>query len=87
MNQIDLNGRVAVVTGGARGIGLAVARRAAASGAALALWDLDAARLEQAAARPAGGHHHRHAGPRRPGGGPRRRRGGPRPRMAASTSW
>ncbi len=55
MNQIDLNGRVAVVTGGARGIGLAVARRAAASGAALALWDLDAARLEQAAAAlPAG---------------------------------
>ncbi len=55
MNQIDLNGRVAVVTGGARGIGLAVARRAAASGAALALWDMDAARLEQAAAAlPAG---------------------------------
>ncbi len=55
MNQIDLNGRVAVVTGGARGIGLAVAQRAAASGAALALWDVDAARLEQAAAAlPAG---------------------------------
>lgn len=50
MNQIDLNGRVAVITGGARGIGFAVAQRAAASGAAVALWDMDAARLDQAAA-------------------------------------
>jgi 3-oxoacyl-[acyl-carrier protein] reductase len=50
MNQIDLAGRVAVVTGGARGIGLAVAQRAAASGAKLALWDLDAAALAEAAA-------------------------------------
>ncbi len=40
MNQIDLKGRVAVITGGARGIGLAVAQRAAASGATVALWDL-----------------------------------------------
>ena len=48
MNQIDLAGRVAVVTGGARGIGLAVAQRAAASGAVLALWDRDAAALAQA---------------------------------------
>ena len=46
MNTIDLAGRVAVITGGARGIGLAIAERAAASGAALALWDRDAARLE-----------------------------------------
>ena len=48
MNQIDLAGRVAVVTGGARGIGLAVAQRAAASGAALALWDRDGAALARA---------------------------------------
>ena len=48
MNQIDLAGRVAIVTGGARGIGLAVAQRAAASGAAIALWDRDAAALAQA---------------------------------------
>ena len=48
MNQIDLAGRVAVITGGARGIGLAVAQRAAASGAALALWDRDAAALAAA---------------------------------------
>jgi 3-oxoacyl-[acyl-carrier protein] reductase len=48
MNRIDLTGRVAVITGGARGIGYAVAERALASGAAVALWDADAARLEQA---------------------------------------
>jgi len=47
MNQIDLSGRVAVVTGGARGIGLAVAQRAAESGAVVALWDKDAARLAE----------------------------------------
>jgi 3-oxoacyl-[acyl-carrier protein] reductase len=50
MNQIDLNGRVAVITGGARGIGEAVARRMLASGADVALWDVDADRLEQTAA-------------------------------------
>ena len=49
MNQIDLHGRVAVVTGGARGIGLAVAQRAVASGATVVLWDRDAARLAAAA--------------------------------------
>ena len=50
MNQIDLAGRVAVVTGGAKGIGLAIAERAAASGATVALWDMDATRLAQASA-------------------------------------
>ena len=42
MNQIDLTGRRAIVTGGARGIGLAVAERFAASGARVAIWDRDA---------------------------------------------
>lgn len=49
MNQIDLNGRVAVVTGGARGIGLAISQRLAASGARLSLWDKDKAALDEAA--------------------------------------
>lgn len=41
MNQIDLNGRGAIVTGGAQGIGRAVAERFIASGAKVALWDRD----------------------------------------------
>jgi len=49
MNQIDLKGRVAVITGGAQGIGFAVAERMARSGAALALWDIDDAKLAEAA--------------------------------------
>ena len=46
MNQIDLRGRRAVITGGAQGIGLAVARRFAASWASVVIWDIngDAAR-------------------------------------------
>jgi len=48
MNQIDLKGRVAVVTGGAQGIGYATAQRMLSSGATLALWDIDAARLAEA---------------------------------------
>ena len=46
MNQIDLKGRVAVITGGARGIGYAVAERFLASGASLMLWDMTADRLK-----------------------------------------
>ncbi|PWT86459.1 MAG: 3-oxoacyl-ACP reductase [Proteobacteria bacterium] len=42
MNRLDLEGRHAVVTGGASGIGLAIAQRLAASGAAVTIWDLDA---------------------------------------------
>jgi len=47
MNKIDLEGRVVVITGGARGIGYAVAQRALNSGASVSLWDVDAERLER----------------------------------------
>jgi len=42
-NAIDLQGRIAVVTGGAQGIGRAIVERFLDSGAAVAIWDRDAA--------------------------------------------
>ncbi|MDP2781557.1 SDR family NAD(P)-dependent oxidoreductase [Devosia sp.] len=48
MNQIDLHGQVAVVTGGAQGLGFAIAQRLVDSGARVSLWDVDADRLSQA---------------------------------------
>lgn len=50
MNQIDLTGQTAVITGGAQGLGFAIARRIAASGANVALWDVDDAELQRAVA-------------------------------------
>ncbi len=50
MNQIDLKDRVAVVTGGAQGIGLAIARRLVMSGAKVSLWDMNAELLAEAKA-------------------------------------
>ena len=41
MNQLDLHGQRAVVTGGAQGIGRAVSERLLDSGAKVALWDRD----------------------------------------------
>ena len=41
MNRFDFAGRTAVVTGGAQGIGAAIAKRLQASGAKVAIWDLE----------------------------------------------
>jgi NAD(P)-dependent dehydrogenase (short-subunit alcohol dehydrogenase family) len=50
MNQIDLKQKHAVVTGGAQGIGLAVATRFLQSGASVSLWDRDPEQLKSAQA-------------------------------------
>lgn len=49
MNQIDLKGRHAVVTGGAQGFGRAITERFIASGAQVAIWDHDIAFAERTA--------------------------------------
>ncbi len=48
MNKFDLNDRVAVVTGGAQGIGYATVERMLASGARAVIWDIDQAAIELA---------------------------------------
>ena len=50
MNQIDLQGRIAVVNGGAQGLGYAISERLLQSGAGVVLWDIDAAKLDAACA-------------------------------------
>lgn len=50
MNKIDLIGQVAVVTGGAQGIGFAIARRLVESGARVSLWDMNKELLDKARA-------------------------------------
>ena len=47
MNQLDFKGRTAIVTGGATGIGLAIVKRLAASGAKVRIWDRDHKGLQQ----------------------------------------
>lgn len=49
-NRIELAGRTAVVTGGAMGIGRAIAERLTESGAAVALWDVEEGAAAEAAA-------------------------------------
>ena len=55
MSGLDMTGQVAVVTGSAQGIGLAVAQKLASLGATLALWDMDGSLAERAAASLPGG--------------------------------
>ena len=50
MNQLDFKGRHAVVTGGATGLGFAIAQRLLHSGGAVTLWDRDATTGQSAAA-------------------------------------
>lgn len=50
MNQLDFKGRHAVVTGGATGLGYAIAQRLIQSGGSVTLWDRDEAAANQAAA-------------------------------------
>ena len=49
MNQLDFQGRHAVVTGGATGLGYAIAQRLLRSGGSVTLWDRDEAAARQAA--------------------------------------
>jgi 3-oxoacyl-[acyl-carrier protein] reductase len=49
MNQLDMKGRNAIVTGGASGIGLAIATRLARSGANVSIWDMNEKTMADAA--------------------------------------
>ena len=51
MNQIDLKGRHAVITGGAQGIGFAIVSRLLASGASVSIWDRDEQVIAEALAK------------------------------------
>lgn len=48
MNKIDLQGQNAVITGGAQGLGFAMAKRIVASGATVSLWDRESDLLAKA---------------------------------------
>jgi 3-oxoacyl-[acyl-carrier protein] reductase len=50
MNRLDFDGRHAIVTGGATGLGFAIAQRLLASGGSVTLWDRDAAAMQRAMA-------------------------------------
>ncbi len=57
MNQLDFNNRHAVITGGATGLGYAIAQRLLASGGSVTLWDRDEAGAHRAAAELGSGAH------------------------------
>ena len=48
MNKLDLKGRRAVITGGGRGMGFAIAKRFLESGASVSLWDISPDMLNEA---------------------------------------
>jgi 3-oxoacyl-[acyl-carrier protein] reductase len=54
MNNLDMQGRGVIVTGGASGIGLAIVNRLAQSGAKVAIWDVNEKTLAQAASSVSG---------------------------------
>ena len=49
MNQLDLEGRCAIVTGGASGLGLAITQRLVQSGAKVSIWDVDPQKMAEVA--------------------------------------
>ena len=46
MNKIDLNNRVAIITGGAQGFGVSMVERFSESGATVIIWDKDQSLME-----------------------------------------
>ena len=58
MNQLDFRDRHAVVTGGATGLGFAIAQRLVASGGRVTVWDRDEAAAARAAQALGGGSSH-----------------------------
>ena len=48
MNKISLNNRIAIITGGAQGFGLAMTERFLNSGASVIIWDFDKLAIEKA---------------------------------------
>jgi 3-oxoacyl-[acyl-carrier protein] reductase len=55
VNKFDIEGKSAVVTGGARGLGFAICERLLASGAQVAIWDFDEQAASEAAAKLSAG--------------------------------
>ena len=48
MNNLDLKDRVAIITGGAQGFGLAISKRIIESGGKVVIWDIDENAVETA---------------------------------------
>ena len=48
MHQFDLKNRIAIITGGAQGFGLDIAKRFLKSGAKAIIWDIDEVELKKA---------------------------------------